>query len=157
MYHLSWLPGRLSGKESACQCRSRRRHRFDPWRAWQPTPVFLPGKFQETGGYSLCGCRVGHDWVTEYTGTHHLSSSHLLWYGHFSVMQSRVLLIFFSRQPWMLEIVMSFTGEVQRGDMVCPESITLLMKWQSRDLYKVKVFHVGRKRCSMAGVSKLFL
>ena len=39
---------RLSGKESACQCR---RPGFDPWvrkipwrRKWQPTPVFLPGK-----------------------------------------------------------------------------------------------------------------
>ena len=39
---------RLSGKESACQCR---RHGFNPWvrnipqrRKWQPTPVFLPGK-----------------------------------------------------------------------------------------------------------------
>ena len=38
-----------SSKESACQ---HRRYRFDPWvrkipwrRAWQPTPVFLPGKF----------------------------------------------------------------------------------------------------------------
>ena len=40
-----------SGKESACQCG---RHRFNPWvwkipwrRKWQPTPVFLPGKFHE--------------------------------------------------------------------------------------------------------------
>ena len=45
------LPWWLSGKESACQCR---RPRFDPpvrkipWRRyWQPTPVFLPGKFHE--------------------------------------------------------------------------------------------------------------
>ena len=42
------LPWWLSGKEPACQCR---RHGF-PWvgkilwrREWQPTPVFLPGKF----------------------------------------------------------------------------------------------------------------
>ena len=40
----------LSGKESACNTGSCRRCRFDPWvrkipwrRAWQPTPVFLPG------------------------------------------------------------------------------------------------------------------
>jgi len=45
------LPGWLCGKESACQCRKRKRHRFDPWvgqipwrRAWQPSPVFLPGE-----------------------------------------------------------------------------------------------------------------
>ena len=52
--HLSCiaLPRWLSGKESACQCRRRWRHQFDPWigkipwrRKWQPTPVFLPEKF----------------------------------------------------------------------------------------------------------------
>ena len=65
------LPGWLSGKESACQCRRRR---FDPWvgkilsrRKWQPAPVFLPG--QSHGLRSLVGCsprghRVRHDWVT---------------------------------------------------------------------------------------------
>ena len=42
------FPGGTSGKEHACQCR---RHRFSPWvgkiswrRAWQPTPIFLPGE-----------------------------------------------------------------------------------------------------------------
>ena len=45
--HPCWL----NCKESACQCG---RHRFNPWigkipcrREWQPTPVFLPGKFYE--------------------------------------------------------------------------------------------------------------
>ena len=40
------------GKESACQSRRHWRLGFDPWvksiprrRKWQPTPVFLPGKF----------------------------------------------------------------------------------------------------------------
>ena len=44
------FPGGVSGKEPACQCRSKR-FRFNPWvrkilwrRAWQPTPVFLPGE-----------------------------------------------------------------------------------------------------------------
>ena len=46
------LPGGASGKESACQCRRCKRHKFDPWvrkipwsRKWQPTLVFLPRKF----------------------------------------------------------------------------------------------------------------
>ena len=53
----SWLlllqgnePGGASGKELTCQCRKHKRHGFSPWvwnipwrRAWQPTPVFLPG------------------------------------------------------------------------------------------------------------------
>ena len=41
----------MSCKEPSCQCRRHKRHRFDRWvgripwrRAWQPTPVFLPGK-----------------------------------------------------------------------------------------------------------------
>jgi len=45
------LPRWLSGNASACQCRSCRRREFNPWvgkipwrRAWQPTPVFLPGE-----------------------------------------------------------------------------------------------------------------
>ena len=54
------LPRWLSGKESAHQCRRRREHRFDPRvrkipysKKWQPTPVFLPGKFH--GQRSLVG------------------------------------------------------------------------------------------------------
>ena len=66
------FPWWLSGKESACQCRRRG---FDPWvrkipwkRAWQPTPVFLPGKSH--GQRSLVGCspwscRVRHDLATK--------------------------------------------------------------------------------------------
>ena len=43
--------GDASGKEPTYQCRKHKRHGFDPWvgkipwrRAWQPTPVFLPGE-----------------------------------------------------------------------------------------------------------------
>ena len=46
------VPGGTSGKESICQCRRCKRSGFDPWvrknpwsRKWQPSPVFLPGKF----------------------------------------------------------------------------------------------------------------
>ena len=65
--------GGASGKESACQCRRHQRLRFVPWvwkilwrRAWQPTPVFLPG--ESHGQRSLVGYkstewhRGGHDW-----------------------------------------------------------------------------------------------
>ena len=47
----SGLPGGISGKETTCQCRRLKGHVFDPWvrksplrRAWQPSPVFLPGE-----------------------------------------------------------------------------------------------------------------
>ena len=51
-----------SGKESASQCSRCRRLGFNPWvrktlwsRKWQPTPIFLPGKFhgqRKLVGYS---------------------------------------------------------------------------------------------------------
>ena len=61
----SGLPRWLSSKESVCQYTRHRRHRFSHWvgktpwrRAWQPTPVFLPGKShgqRSPAGYSPWG------------------------------------------------------------------------------------------------------
>ena len=55
------LPRRLSGKESARQCRRRVGVGKIPWRRkWQPTPVFLPGKShgqRSLVGYSPWGCK----------------------------------------------------------------------------------------------------
>ena len=54
------FPGGSGVKNSPCQCRRHKRRGFDPWvkkipyrRTWQPTPVFLPGKFH--GQRSLAG------------------------------------------------------------------------------------------------------
>ena len=57
----------LSSKESSCQFKRLQRHRFYPWvrkiswrKAWQPTPVFLPGEShgQRTlAEYSPWGCK----------------------------------------------------------------------------------------------------
>ena len=57
--------GGASGKEPACQCRRYKRPGLNPWvwkipwrRAWQPTPVFLPGEphgQRSLVGYSLRG------------------------------------------------------------------------------------------------------
>ena len=54
------LPRWLSGKELTCQYRRHKRREFHPWvgkipwkRAWQPTPVFLPG--ESLGQRSLVG------------------------------------------------------------------------------------------------------
>ena len=54
-----------SGKEPTFQCRRCKRRTFDPWvgkvpwkRAWQPTPVFLPGEppwTEEPGGLQTTG------------------------------------------------------------------------------------------------------
>ena len=60
------FPGGASGKEPACQCRRHKRHELDPLvgkipcrRAWQHTPVFLPG--ESHGQRNLAGyCPKGH-------------------------------------------------------------------------------------------------
>ena len=68
VYNKTGFPGGTSGKESGCQCRRPKRCRFDPWvrkipwrRAWQPTPVFLPGEspggHRSLAGYSPWGCK----------------------------------------------------------------------------------------------------
>ena len=59
------FPHGASGKEPACQYRRQKRCGYDPWvwtipwrRKWQPTPVFLPGKFhgqKRLMGYSPLG------------------------------------------------------------------------------------------------------
>ena len=48
---ISGFPSGTSGKQPTCQCRRHNRRQFNPWvrktlwrRAWQPTPVFLPGE-----------------------------------------------------------------------------------------------------------------
>ena len=61
------LPTWYSGKESSCQGRKHKRHRFNPWvgnmpwsRKWQPTLVLLPGKFhgqRSLVGYSAWDCK----------------------------------------------------------------------------------------------------
>ena len=54
---------------------------FDPWvgkilcrRAWQPTPVFLPGELpwtEQPGGLQFMGSqRARHDWKTRYSTAH---------------------------------------------------------------------------------------
>ena len=57
--------GHTRGKEPTCQCRKPKRHGFNSWvrkiawrRAWQPTPVFLPGEShgqRSQEGYSPWG------------------------------------------------------------------------------------------------------
>ena len=64
------FPGGTSGEEPARQCRRCKRIVFDPWvgkipwrRAWQPTPVYLPGESpgqRSLGGYSLLGHTESH-------------------------------------------------------------------------------------------------
>ena len=68
------FPGDANGKEPACQCGRCKRHKFDPWvgkiswrRAWQPTPVFLPGEFHGRGTWWATVYRVAELDMTEAT------------------------------------------------------------------------------------------
>ena len=70
---LRGFPGSPSGKESACQCRRHKRHKFYPcigripWRRkWHPPLGFLPWKFhgqRSLMGYRPWGCEESN--VTE--------------------------------------------------------------------------------------------
>ena len=60
LLHYLGFPCGSNGKEAVCQCRRHKRCEFYPWirkifwgRAWQPTPVFLPG--ESHGQRSLAG------------------------------------------------------------------------------------------------------
>ena len=67
------FPGTASGKELACQFRRCKILGFSPWvkeipwrRAWQPTPVFLPGESHGRRGlvgYSLWGRKESQTWL----------------------------------------------------------------------------------------------
>ena len=59
-----------SGKEPARQCRRCKRRGFNPWvrkipwkRAWQPTPVFLPGEFHGQRAWWATAHGVAKSWA----------------------------------------------------------------------------------------------
>ena len=81
------LPGGLAGKEPTYQCKSCKRHKFSPWvgkipwrRKWQPTLVFLPGKFhgqRRLVSYSLWGRKESDINEDMCVHTHMCSTKHL--------------------------------------------------------------------------------
>ena len=75
------LPRWFNGKEPACQRRRRRRPGLDSWvgkipcwRAWYPTPVFLPGQShpwtEEPGGLQSTGSQELGTTEATWAGTH---------------------------------------------------------------------------------------
>ena len=80
----SWLPRWQNGKESTCQCRRCKRHRFDPWvgkipwrRKWQPTPdSFLEKSHgqRSLASYSPWGHKESD--MTEQLNTHTHTHTH---------------------------------------------------------------------------------
>ena len=73
--------GGFSSTESACQCRGRKRGRFDPcvgkipWkRTWQPTPVFLPGEShgqRSRAAYTVHGVAKSRTWLKRLSTAQH--------------------------------------------------------------------------------------
>ena len=78
------FPGSTSGKKPTCQCRRHRRGRLSPWvgktpwrRAWQLTPVFLPGEShgpKNLAGYSLGKSQTQLKRLSRHTWNRWLSS-----------------------------------------------------------------------------------
>ena len=118
------LPRWLSGKESACQCRTCRSHGFDPWvgkipwrrRKWQPTPVFpvfLPGTShgqRSLVGYGSWGCEdldvIKHVRAHTHTrgwGAYSYSFDYpqVYLFGYFFIFHSKELLCYPLLETWM--------------------------------------------------------
>ena len=64
------LPSWLSGKECTCQCRRRKRHRFNPWvgmipwrRKWEPPPVIPWENPMDRGAWWAAVHRVTKSWT----------------------------------------------------------------------------------------------
>ena len=99
-----------SGKESACQCWRHKRCGFNPWfgkipwsRKWQPTPVFLPGKFygQRTWWATILGVTTEHTYT--HTDTHtHIHTHIYLSFRSFEIIPSIVSILY-----WISSIFMN--------------------------------------------------
>ena len=100
------LPRWQGGKESAWQCRRRRRCGFSPWvrkspwrRKWQPTPVFVSGKFhgqRSLAGYSPWGFKESDTCVRARTHIHTHTHTHT----HTRSCNVQQLLIAFDKPVW---------------------------------------------------------
>ena len=110
------FPGGTCGKEPTCQCRRHKRLRFYPrvrripWRrAWQPTPVFLPGESHEQRSlavYSPCGCKESEATWSDWAHSHYFLILHFslrifwLWQRKPSLISwVQSLVIFWSELP----------------------------------------------------------
>ena len=107
-------PRWCSGKESAWQCRRHRRHGFDPWvgkipwkRKWQPTPVFLPGRYhrQRSRAAAVHGIAEESD-TTQQLNNNWISSTdfniHILPPSSFPIVQPFLQIFYIPSSSWSL-------------------------------------------------------
>ena len=115
LYIVRGFAGRLSGKESACQCRRCRRLGFYPWvrkipqrMKWQPTPVSLPEKFpgqRSLAGYSLWGHKES-DMTSDWACTHIVKCCFLEGYAIFTGVMNTNFTSIASIRYYHLKIIM---------------------------------------------------
>ena len=98
--------GGADGKEPDCQCSRCTRHGFSPWvgqmpwrRAWQPTPVFLPGGSHGRGAWRATAHRVTKSWTQLKQLSMHAKwplcvFSHREWFYSYSYVMCMVISIF---------------------------------------------------------------
>ena len=79
------LPRWHSSKESTCQRRRCKRHRFDPWvrkipwsRKWNPTPIFLPGESHGQRSLAVHGVTRSQTWLIVHTPLKNSDVDHML-------------------------------------------------------------------------------
>ena len=105
-FHISQgFPGGASDKEATCQCKRHKRCEFDPWfrkipwrRAWQPTPVFLPGESRRQRslvGYSPQGHKES-DTTRQFSMHTYIFYKARFWV-HF--IKSEILISMYHKQP----------------------------------------------------------
>ena len=122
-YHLLLFICDSSGKESACQCRRHKRCQFNSWvgkipwrRAWEFTPVFLPGEShgqKSLAGYSPRGLqRVEHDWSD--LACTHMCYITALWVGGYWYLFSCWMIL---SETWVLSTCLFITLSVWAFDL----------------------------------------
>ena len=128
------FPGGTSGKELSCQCRRHKRLGFDPWvqkipwrRAWQPTPVFLPGKNPMDRGawwatvHRVAKSRTWLKWLSMHAGpskdiTHPLyrpAKLIITWHAPYEKLMSWVVMLLITLQFWKQEPGLSQTSHLE--------------------------------------------
>ena len=140
------MVGGAHGKESTCQCRRHNRSGFSPWvgkipwrRAWQPTPIFLPGESlgqRSLAGYTPQGHRVRHDWsdlVCTWLVDFFFQSSFYGTNKSLNIITSSVIIRGVKSQAWEWDLCQSTVWNLLHHEFPSPCGV--------RDLFLKSSFH----------------
>ena len=122
------LPWWLSGKESLCQCRRPRFHHQPgkiPWkRKWQPSSVFLPGKFLGQRSLAAIVC-----WIPK-SQTQLRDLAHTYTYVKYKVMQCLMMCVTIQMDYEKMAKRYIFLSELVIEGLSCNVTLNLI---QNRD------------------------